>query len=356
MRIFYLTLILSYSLALMARISRNKFAFKKPNLFITIGIIILLVVVSGLRNGIGDTGDYKHLYELIATGQKIDKDAYESGFIAILTAMTKISPDSQFMVFGFALVTNVLNILVLRKYFSLFELQVYMYITAGYYLTTMNGIRQALAAAIVFAATRFIVKGKFIPYAIICLLVSTIHSSAIIMIPVYFIAREKPWSKKIGIMIGICIVVLIFIEPIMGGIFDAAEGSKLGGYEESVTSGQEGGTNILRVVVEFVPVAFAYLGRNKLKDSKPEINIFINMSLINLIFMLFALYTWLFARFNLYFQLYTFILLPYLIQELFDKKERRFIYYCFMVCYFIFFYYENVIALGMNYTSNYINF
>lgn len=356
MRIFYLVLVLTYSLALIARITSNKFQFKKPSLFMTIGIIILLVGVSGLRNGIGDTGDYKHLYTLVAAGQEIDKEAYEAGFVAILNTLTMFSNDPQIMVFVFALVTNALNILVLRKYFSLFELQIYMYITAGYYITTMNGIRQALAAAIVFAATRLIIKGKFIPYAMICLLATTIHSSAIIMIPIYFVVREKPWSKKIGIMIIICTLALIFIEPIMGSVFEAAEGSKLGGYEESVTSGTEGGTNILRVFVEFIPITLAYWGRNKLKDSKPEINIFINMALISSIFMGFSLYTWLFARFNLYFKLYTFILLPYLIQNLFEKNEKRFVYYCFLICYFAFFYYESVIALGINYVSSYINF
>ena len=62
----------------------------------------------------------------------------------------------------------------------------------------MNGMRQCLAAAILFIFNDLIVKGKFKLYLGVVLIVSTIHASALIMIPVYFIVRQDAWSKKLS--------------------------------------------------------------------------------------------------------------------------------------------------------------
>lgn len=42
------------------------------------------------------------------------------------------------------------------------------------------------------------------------------------------------------------------------------------------------------------------------------------------------------GRLPIYFTMYNLILLPWLIQNLFDKNERRLIYYLMIVCYFAF--------------------
>lgn len=355
MKVFYLTLFSTYILAFFSRLKLQWDKYKKPTLIFTLVILIILVGVSGLRRSMGDTGDYKHLYGLIVIGQDMSDSGYEQGFIKFLQLLAKISPNPQTMVFVTALITTVLFILVLREYHSYFELEIFMYIASGYYLVTMNGIRQAMAAAFLFVGTKFIVDGKFIPYLMVVLFASTFHTSALIMIPVYFIVRQEAWSQKIMLVIFISIVVLIFIQPLMDILFKSLEGTKLSGYEESVIGGAEGGANAIRAVVEAVPIVIAYIYREKLKEIWPESNIFVNMCLINLILMCFALYNWLFARFNMYFQPYTYILLPYLIKNIFQKKEQRLIYYLFILCYFGFFYYEHVISLGIIYSSDFIN-
>ena len=219
----------------------------------------------------------------------------------------------------------------------------------------MNGVRQAMVAAILFAATHFIVKGKFIPYAIVVAIFSTMHSSAMIMIPVYFIARQEAWSKQTKIIICLATVGFLCFYQIMPAVFDTLGDSSYGEYEEIITQGG-GGSSFMRVIVNAVPIVLAYIKRDKLKELWPESNVFVNMSLINLIFITFALYNWIFARFQIYFQLYNFVLLPYIIKNCFSRREERdLVYYCFIVCYFIFFYYEQVIGgVGLGYRSNYI--
>ena len=88
------------------------------------------------------------------------------------------------------------------------------------------------------------------------------------------------------------------------------------------------------------------------KDLKSWDNgkVFINMSLLNFIVLCFSMYNWIFARLSYYFLPYTFVLLPYLIMRWPNIKEKRILYYGFILCYFIYMYYEHVIqGLGLGY-------
>lgn len=352
MYIFYKMMIFIFPLAIMARVYKDK--QNRSNALFTLIIMAIFVLVAGLRDGIGDTKAYIHLYKLISSGQYVySEGGYEPGFLYFLYLLTKISIDPQIMIFVTALITNVLNIWTFRLYSSYFELQTYMYITAGYYIASMNGIRQALVASILFACTRLIIEGKFKQYLLIIIIMSTFHTSALIMIPVYFIVRNKAWSKKVLLLIVASTVCLVAFQPVIDIIFKLLEGTKYGAYSNVIDLEHNGGTNILRVMVSAIPVILAYLGRNKLELEWTNSNIYVNMSLINFIIMLFSRYSWLFARFTYYFQLYNFILLPYCIKLLFDKKGKRLIYILFIVCYFIYFVYDTKI-MGINYSSEFI--
>lgn len=352
MYIFYITLVLTFFISLTARIINGKSG--KPNMFLTIIVMGILILVSGLRNGIGDTGAYKQLYRTIVTFGHVPRGSYETGFVVFLTLLTQVSINPQFMIFVNSFITTFFNIGVLRKYSSLFELQTFMYITSGYYLVTMNGVRQALVAAVIFASTRFIIEGKFKTYLLITILMSTFHTSALIMIPVYFIARQEVWSKKTLLLFLGLPIIFLFFKPLMSITFQAMEGSRYASYEGAILTGGEGGASIYRVLVALIPVVMAYFGRHKLKEHWPESNVFISMSLINLVIMIFSLINWLFARFTFYFQPYNFVLLPYMIKTLFNQQEKQFVYIVFIIFYFAFFYYEQALTLGIKYTSDFL--
>lgn len=345
MTVFYLALILGYIISLLARINPDKNG--GPSLFFSIILITFLAVISGLRNGIGDTYMYCHLYGLIGPGYD-SNGGYEPGFIFILKILKSISEDPQLMIFTLGVVTTVINVWIIRQYSKCFELAVLMYIASGFYLVTMNGIRQCLAGAILFAATTFIIKGKFKSYLFVTLLMYTIHNSALVMIPVYFIARMAPWSKNIYRVLILFLIGMLFYEPLMNIVGQMND--KAATYANEFN---EGGANIIRVAIYIVPVIFAYIKRDELKKVWPNSNVFINISLINLMIMGFSLYNWIFARFNIYTQVYTFVLLPNIILNCFKGKERRLIYYGLLICYIVFFIFEYQISMGVVYTSDF---
>ena len=58
------------------------------------------------------------------------------------------------------------------------------------------------------------------------------------------------------------------------------------------------------------------------------------------------------GRLPIYFSMYNFILLPWLINNIFNKEEKRLVYYLMIVLYIAFFYYQMVITWkGFGYAS-----
>jgi len=344
--LYYATLASTYILSLLSRIARDKRYRLLAVFWISLGIIVL-VLFSGFRSGIGDTGMYKHTYGLLVANPNLSKSSGEYGFTLLNLILIKFSSDPQTLVFVVALITQVCNVYVLKKYESYIELEIFMYIAAGYFTVTMNGMRQCLAAALLFLCTKFIIKGNFKKYLICIAIISTIHQSALFMIPVYFIVRMKPWSKKTFIIIGIAVLGVLFYDELSVYIFKALENTNYGQYSDF----KEGGSSIMRTIVNLVPIMFAYLKRNELKEKWPESDVFVNMALLNCIFVAFGMSNWIFNRFTLYLQLYNFILLPFIIKNCLKGKERRTIYLALIGCYLLFFYREQVIGLNMQYKS-----
>lgn len=351
MEIFYLTTIITFVMAILAVILKDK--NERANLLITILIMSIFTLISGLRSGIGDTYAYIHLYNILANDYDIMKSAYEPGFTMFLILLKNISDNPQLMIFIISLIVNVCNILTIRTYSkNCFELSVFLYMVS-YYITTMNGIRQSLVASIIFLCTPLIINRKFKIYALIIIILSTFHMSALIMIPIYFVCINESWSRDVWITIIIFLVSMIFYDPVTNLIFEILGDSKYAGYKDF----NEGGANIFRIAVYIVPVIISYLKRKELRNWKYD-NIFVNMTILNFIIMGFSYYNWIFARFTIYTQLYVIVTLPYIIKNSFENlKERRLLYYSFIILYLIYFIYDCKVS-GIYYTSkiNSMNF
>ena len=345
---FYFTLVTTYLSGYISRISKNR---KYISVFYAFLIFLVVFLISAFRNDIGDTFQYKHSYSLL-NNYKFSTEG-DWGFSYFQYLLYNINSDPQFLIIITSLITVGFNIYNLYHYCSYMELEIYMYITSGYFTTTMNGIRQSMLAAVVFTFTRIIEKENTILFIIAVILASPFHQSVLILIPVYFIVKQEAWSKTTVAVIIISCIGFMGFSTIFPALLGALEDTNYGYYANQTDMG---GSSFMRVIVNAVPVVLAYIKRKELKESWPKSNIFVNMALINVIFVAFGMYNWIFNRFTIYFQLYNFVLIPYIIQNCFKGKEKRLLYFGFMLCYFGFFYYEQVIGFNMQYNSKYLKF
>ncbi|MGE7760179.1 EpsG family protein [Peribacillus sp. NPDC097895] len=319
----------------------------KPNKMLVFLAVICLVCVSGLRTNIGDTFNYKNIYiENDFTWEYISSQK-DMGFGILQMLLKQFSDDPQILIFTTAMVTNVLIVMVLYKYSRLFELSTYVYITGGLHLVSMNGIRQVLAAAIIFTATKYLLNGNFVKYSLIVLIASTFHQSALILIPIYFLVRTKAWTKSTLAWLSFSVIVVLGYEQFSSLLFSAIEDSQYSDYSKF----NEGGANILRVAVSAAPLIIAYLGKDKLREIFPKSDYIVNMALLGLIFMIVSTQQWIFARISIYFNLYQLILISWLI-ELFSNKDQKLLYYSILVLFLVLYFYENVTSLNILYKSD----
>ncbi|WP_439021824.1 EpsG family protein [Bacillus thuringiensis] len=353
MTILWMNLAIVFILAFFARYFAipvtNSLTSIRPNQFLILMVALSLILVSGLRNNIGDTYFYMHAYNVTEFNWEHIQNNKDKGFYIFQMILKGYTDDPQAMVFITALITNVLIVLTLYKYSRLVEISLYVYITSGMYLVSMNGIRQYLAAAIIFAATKYIFDGNWKMYVLIVLIASTFHQSALVLIPLYFLIRRRAWSGITFLLLFLAVLIVIGFNQFTEVLFKAIEDTQYGQYKEF----HEGGANILRVAVDSVPLILAYIGRDRLREIFPKCDYIVNMALLGTVFMFISTQNWIFARFSIYFGLYQLILIAWVI-KLFTKKDRKLIYYSILVCYFIYFVYEHLITLGVVYRSNYL--
>ncbi|EEK77696.1 EpsG family protein [Bacillus cereus] len=353
MTILWMNLAIVFILAFFARYFAipvtNSLPSIKPNQFLILMAALSLILVSGLRTNIGDTYFYMHAYNVTEFNWEYIQNNKDKGFYIFQMILKRYTDDPQAMVFITALITNVLIVLTLYKYSRLVEISLYVYITSGMYLVSMNGIRQYLAAAIIFAATKYIFDGNWKMYILIVLIASTFHQSALVLIPLYFLIRRRAWSGITFLLLFLAVLIVIGFNQFTEVLFKTIEDTQYGQYKEF----HEGGANILRVAVDSVPLILAYIGRDRLREIFPKCDYIVNMALLGTVFMFISTQNWIFARFSIYFGLYQLILIAWVI-KLFTKKDQKLIYYSILVCYFIYFVYEHLITLGIVYRSNYL--
>ncbi|MGL4980962.1 MAG: EpsG family protein [Fusobacteriaceae bacterium] len=346
---FYIVLFINTSLGYLARIKEKKNLENKymvsPNFFIFLIITFIFVMFSGLRKNTGlDTWMYRHSYDLVVAGFQSN---YEPGFNLMIKFLTGISSDSQIFIFVTAMVTNIFIMLSLRRYATLYELSIFLYVVSGYYLVTMNGIRQSFAASLFFYfGIKFISERDFIKYTIFMFLLSFFHDSVAMLYPIYFFAREKAWSKRILVFIILSLLGVFFFNNMIG-VGEVVSGK----YANYLTEFKEGGANILRVAVEGVPVFLAFIKREELRKKWHESNIFVNLSLLNFIFMMFSLHNWIFARFSMYLSLVNLVLIPYILKTCFNEESNEILYIICMVLYFIFYFLDSSVFGSTIYRS-----
>lgn len=337
----------------------------RANLFMALMTFSVIIFFSGMRSYVADTGAYIKMfneYPLFSEAKNIifDDTAREPGFRLFSILIKTFISDNYSVWFSIiAIISGICVMVPLYKYSCNFGISAFLFMTSCQFSWMFNGIRQFLVASIIFACTGLILRNKVVLYIIIVCLLSTFHQSALLLIPMYFIVTGEPWSKRTMLFISCIILAMLFTSKFTNLLTDVVEQTD---YATSVNEFKDtdDGTNVIRILVESIPVIMAFVYRNKIKDKlTPIIKLSINMSLVSsglYIISKIAKSGILLGRLPIYFSMYNLILLPWLLNNIFEKREKDLIYYTMIVCYFVFFYYQMCIAWnGMGYASKILN-
>lgn len=312
----------------------------------------------GMRKYVADTSAYIGMFQSVPSDfstawNQIDWEGKNPGFdIFNIIFKCFISQDFQWWLMTIAIISGVCIMVVLRKYSCDFFFSSFLFMTLLTYTWMMNGMRQFICVAVLFLCCGWIKDGKFIRFLIAVLLMSTFHMTALLMIPIYFVARSKPWDKKIGLFIVGIILICIFAEPFFSGVDSALENTAYAGSTSQFE--EDDGVNPLRVLFFAIPPFIAFWKRKELEcyyEKNKMLQICINMSLITAALYFVGVFTSgiLIGRLPIYCEVYDLILIPYLLNVCFTKQERAIVKPIYIVVLILFFY---LLANGMGYHSD----
>ena len=346
-------------------VCENRYEYR-TNMFMAILTFSFLIVLAGLRSGMADTYTYiksfqnlpnniSEMYEIVSTYTKSKGFYLFAGIIKCF-----ISEDYHVWLFILATINGFCVAAILKEYSTDFATSALLFILNCNFTWMFNGLKQFFVVTIMFAATGLLLKKRLIPYMILIFFMSTFHSTVLILIPVYFIVQGEAWNKRTIIFIIFTIIAIIFTEQFTNLFDEIIENTT---YSESIKelSKTDDGTNIFRILVSSVPTIMAFIYRKKIKEiSTPIIDLCINMSVMGTgMYVISKILSSgiLIGRLPIYFTMYDLILLPWLVKNVFDKNERRLIYYIMIVCYFLYFYYQIFVNWGgFKYISDIFHF
>jgi len=286
-------------------------------------VVVFLTLFSGLRYGIGT--DYFTYRKIFLRSRFIDyaRSPYEIGFLFLNKVIRSLTEQPVWLFIICAFLTAlfvVMSLSQLNKVFGLnFEVSVFCYVLLGQYFASFNITRQSLAGAIIlFAFTKFAQNRKSTS-VILVLLASTIHSTALIVLPFILLSRLKN-SLFYSLVSAFAVLSLFSYERILSLV-----SSFLPIYSGYVgTRYTISGANVLNVI-PFIVLTFSVFVFNRSLFDEEGMGLFMRLLLVGSVFSMMSLFGLAFARIANYFWIASVVVVPRFLDG-FNKEEKPITY------------------------------
>ena len=309
----------------------------------------------GIRTGVADTGTYIRYF--ISTSPDLSQisiiqEAGGKGIlwkISIILFKAFVSENWQVWLMTLAMIMGFSVSYCFYKHSEAFFFSMLLFILTTNFTWMLNGMRQFLCVSTLMVAFSWLVEGKTKQYMILIALLSLIHFTVWLMVPIYFVVRQKPWSRLVLLAImGTCIICA-FAAPFTGAVEEALQHTQYQGAQ--IVNALDDGAHPIRVVILSVPAVIAWYNRKSIEEeNNPKLNILINLSILSALLMLFSVFTSgiMMGRLAIYCSVYSAIALPMLISRMPNKNQQLLLRYCCIIGYMIYFYTQ---IQNVNYNS-----
>ncbi len=214
---------------------------KRVKLPVFIGVSLFFILMSGLRWNTGaDWTPYLYYYTHYDPSILFFRIAFEPGFGLFVRFLRIFSDSFTFYLIVFALFTIGLRALFFYRYTNAILLSLFLFWGIGTFAEVF-GVRQSLAISLCLSGVPLIIKRRFWFFALVVLLATSIHTTAIIFLAAYPVFHAK-WSVRTK---SILLVLSIIIGIVGGGslllsLFSSIPG--LGRFAQKATDYMEMGT------------------------------------------------------------------------------------------------------------------
>lgn len=336
-------LILAFSIWISRNIERER--IKNPRKAQKLKWVLILVLTSflGFRNGVG-ADFFAYIYDYnkwipLSYGEILSNNEPLIKLIAKFCHLFYSSSVTPFFwIIAFVFVAP--SICTIYKYADQFALAVVIFILCGSYLDSCNAARQCMAAAVIFANYDNLRRQRLVRYLLLTAVATLLHSSAITMLPLYFVFSPKASLKMQCLwMLGTAALLLVSFSLLMD-ISSEVLGKEL---EEDVEYFNTA-VSAFRVLVFLGPcVLLLYLKRREKR--LPTFAVFL---LFNAILALVTSRSAYLMRVCIYTNIFTCLALPEVLENLtLPPKSVRNIMTIMLLCYFFYWIYGILHSAGL---------
>ncbi len=286
--VYLIVLVITVTLGFMAqanpktRITRTGAYLTRPDPVFAFTLAAMLIAVAGLRFRVGT--DYMAYYRTRVTEWQTVRDYLihfrEPGIRLLSKISTMVLDDGSTLIFICSIITIGIYSLMIYRYSPMYLVSVLIFLFLGDWTGSFNGIRQYLAAAVLFGGHRFILKRRCVPYLLTVLLATMFHKSAIVMILPYFLFARKPDFTQFAILAAGALIIRFSYE-IVGNLIELFKGTIIDWSDAYMTRD----VNPLRIAVGFVPVILFFSSCDREKMTRTQA-FYINGLLFNAFAML----------------------------------------------------------------------
>jgi len=351
--VFCLSLILAYcSQKNIFNININK-TIKLDGAFIA--LVITLSVFCGLRIDYNDTHLYvyqfKHavtLNEYISTSPGFFDNPLFYSFQSFFSNNVINNAHVYLLTISFFVNFSILRFI--KRYSDNFLLSIVIFFAIGLYYDFMGAMKQTIAIAVLTYAINAFINKKLLRYLVLVIVATLIHSYAIFFL-ILPLLKNRPWTINTYITVFMVIALLLTFESTLNMIMSAAEDAGKNLAEEEMKDNI--GINPFRLMVFAIPPLLTFIFQERLNPLYDRTkSTLMNMGIFSFLIMCMGIFTAanMFGRCAGYFELGSIILLPWIIDQIFDKESVRFASVIVGLCYFGFFIVESQ-GFDNNYAS-----
>ena len=200
-------------------------------------------------------------------------------------------------------------------------MSVFFFLTFGIYFNSFNFMRQLMAACIVLFAMQYIKKNQFIRFAVLVILASCFHLSALIMLVFFFILKIKMNVATLGVYTGFTALFFVFSWDLVTFITDHVYKN----YDPDTSWEMTHGLNPIYTIYFGVFFALAFAFRKELIKKNSFNNVLLNCMYFSFFFELIGVRHAILSRFVIYFYMpAVMILLPQVLEIIKSKCQTKF--------------------------------
>lgn len=224
-----------YNLVFLSAIATLFATIKNKNIntkmFFVVIACLQLIIIQGLRaQTVGtDVAGYINIYNKLQFGNFADifDQRMEVGFCFLVKIISLFEVDDQIYLSILSAFIIIPVGYTIYKYSRHPFLSFYLYITFGFYTASFCAIRQHIAYGIIFLTLGSIRKRKLWKFVFLAFLAITMHKSAIIFLPAYFLSKIRVNKISIGLIPIIFMTVFTFraeiVEYAINSLFTSYE-------------------------------------------------------------------------------------------------------------------------------------